>query len=189
MISPFLKFLRNNPVFNISGIFRLRQPEQIHKNIRICHITRDVNPEYSIWFGGVPSWIKSVCYELEKRNFRNFYIAPKAKIAKNQAKIQIHLFKSGKSRILTRISSFFFTLRTLRKIKADIIHLYPLSTLTDLEIFLLKKIFKITIIATCLSDVRTSRILNLYYKIIRTTFLDKIIRQMQCDSTGKGICL
>ena len=26
--------------------------------VRVCHITKDVNPHFSSWFGGVPGWIK-----------------------------------------------------------------------------------------------------------------------------------
>ncbi|MFX0132730.1 MAG: glycosyltransferase family 4 protein [Candidatus Hodarchaeota archaeon] len=146
-----------------------------HKNIKICHITRDVNPNYSIWFGGVPSWIKLICEELEKRNYIFSYITPKAKITKSKTKAHIYRFKMGISKLLSRIASFFFIFRNVKKHKVDLIHLHLLSTLSELEIFLLKKIFKIPIIATCYSDIRTSKILNLYYKIFRKTFLDKII--------------
>lgn len=147
--------------------------------IKICHITRDIEPIYNFWFGGVPNWIKTVCTELNNRNYQNIFITASTRNLKNGTKTKIYLSdcfsKYRKFQFLNRIISFFYILRVLKREKVDLIHLYHLGTLTELEIFLIKKIFRIPIIATLFSEVNYNRSLNLQYKILRGTFLDKII--------------
>ncbi|MHA1249032.1 MAG: glycosyltransferase [Candidatus Helarchaeota archaeon] len=142
--------------------------------IKICHITRDINPFYHYFFGGVPNWIKYIC-EITSSYYKNIYICPETNDKTPNKFANVYFIKKYNNFFLNRIYSFIHIFRILKKERPKLIHLYLLSTLNEIEIYLLKKLLKIKIVATCFNDISTSTLLNFQYRILKTTFLDKII--------------